>query len=370
MSASGPARSKPTTGGPNSAAARASSTLAPGGWERMAVTISTTRRSGPAACSPAAVPSATADQHVVHRQPALEVQARRPAHLGVRDAVGGQVLDQLGRRAAQRAGSLEQGDRQVEVGEQLGLVAAADRRHHPRPCLGRRQWQADLGGQLDRGGRAQRTVQVLVQLRLGQRAQIGGTRRPPVHRRMIGVRRRPTRAVLVGVLAVALLGAMLAARPAGRGADPTIAAERAAVLHQEARDATTRLDALIDQLQAALDAGRRGSALVIDGDESPRADLAAAAAGVNAASDEAALAAAAAARVDGIAGSRGAPARTPAAGAVRHALSGHLGPVRRRRRGRGPFVARRQATDQTLARAGGRAGRARGRRPAGRAGRP
>ena len=82
---------------------------------------------------------------------------------------------------------------------------------------------------------------------------------------MIGAA-RPTRAVLVGVLAVALLGAILAARPAGAAADPSIAAMRAALLHQEAADATSRLDALIDQLQGALDAGRRGSALVIEGD--------------------------------------------------------------------------------------------------------
>ena len=164
---------------------------------------------------------------------------------------------------------------------------------------------------------------------------------------MIGAA-RPTRAVLVGVLAVVLLGAILAARPAGRGADPTIAAERAALLHQEATDATTRLDALIDQLQAALDAGRRGSALVIDGDESPRADLLEAAAGVNAASDEAALAAAAAARVDGIlaavAPRRGTLPPGPAT-TLFPAISGQFAAAAE---AADPFVARRQATDQTL----------------------
>ena len=164
---------------------------------------------------------------------------------------------------------------------------------------------------------------------------------------MIGAA-RPTRAVLVGVLAVALLGAILAARPAVRGADPTIAAERHALLHREARDATTRLDALIDQLQAALDAGRRGSALVIDGDESPRADLMEAAAGVNAASDEAALAAAAAARVDGILAAV-APRRGPLppgpATTLFPAISGQFTAAAG---AADPFVARRQATDQTL----------------------
>jgi len=155
--------------------------------------------------------------------------------------------------------------------------------------------------------------------------------------------------VLVGVLAVAFLGAILAARPAGRGADPTIEAGRAALLHQEAQDATTRLDDLIDQLQVALDAGRRGSALVIDGEESPRADLTDAAAEVIAASDEAALAIAAAARVDGIL----------AAVAPRRALlppgpSAPLFPAISAQfttaaAAADPFVARRQATDQTLA---------------------
>ena len=169
-----------------------------------------------------------------------------------------------------------------------------------------------------------------------------------MHRGMIGAA-RPTRAVLLGVLAVALLGAILAARPAGRGADPTIAAGRAALLHQEATDAKTRLDALIDQLQAALDAGRRGSALVIDGDESPRPDLSDAAAGINAASDEAALAAAAAARVDGVLAAV-APRRGPLPPGPSAALfPGISAQFAAAAEAAEPFVARRQATDQTLA---------------------
>ncbi len=136
-------------------------------------------------------------------------------------------------------------------------------------------------------------------------------------------------------------------RPAAARTRP-IAAERAALLHQEAADATTRLDALIDQLQAALDAGRRGSALVIDGDESPRADLLEAAAGVDAASDEAALAAAAAARVDGMLAGV-APRRGPLppgpATTLFPAISAQFTAAAE---AADPFVARRQATDQTL----------------------
>jgi hypothetical protein len=164
---------------------------------------------------------------------------------------------------------------------------------------------------------------------------------------MIG-RTRPARAVLVGVLAVVLLGALLAARPSGGGADPTLAAERAARLHDEATDAVTRLDALIAKLQAALDAGRRGSALVIDGDRSPRADLMNAASSIAAASDEAALAAAAAARVDGTLS-----AVAPRHGALPPGPSGPLFPgisaqFAAAAEAADPFVARRQATRQTL----------------------
>jgi hypothetical protein len=154
--------------------------------------------------------------------------------------------------------------------------------------------------------------------------------------------------VLVGVLAVALLGALLAARPAGGAADPTIAADRVALLRAEATDAAARLDALIDQLQGALDAGRRGSALVVDGDESPRADLMEAAATVDAASDEAALAAAATARVDGILVSV-APRRGPLpAGPSSTSFPGISAQFTSAAEAADAFVARRQATDQTL----------------------
>ena len=165
---------------------------------------------------------------------------------------------------------------------------------------------------------------------------------------MIGAAARPTRAVLLGVLAVVLLGAILAARPPGRGADPTVAAGRVALLHQEASDATIRLDALINQLQAALDAGRRGSARVIDGDESPRADLTDAAAGVIAASDEATLAAAAAARVDGVLGAvapRHGPLSPGPSSTLFPAISAQFAAAAQ---AADPFVARRQATDHTL----------------------
>jgi hypothetical protein len=150
------------------------------------------------------------------------------------------------------------------------------------------------------------------------------------------------------VLAVALLGALLAARPAGGAADPTIAADRAALLRAEATDAAARLDALIDQLQGALDAGRRGSALVVDGDESPRADLMEAAATIDGASDEAALAAAATARVDGILVAV-APRRGPLpSGPSSTLFPGISAQFTSAAEAADAFVVRRQATDQTL----------------------
>ena len=138
---------------------------------------------------------------------------------------------------------------------------------------------------------------------------------------------------------------MLAARPAG-GADPTIAAERIAILRQQSAEAATRLDALIAQLQLALDAGRRGSALVIDGDESPRADLLQAAQAIRDASDEAALAAAAATRVNGTMAALGRSPLPP--GPTSALLPGISAGFSAAAEAAEPFVARRQATDETL----------------------
>jgi hypothetical protein len=153
--------------------------------------------------------------------------------------------------------------------------------------------------------------------------------------------------VLVGVLSAILLGAVLAARPAG-GLDPTVAAERVTILRQQSAEAATRLDALIARLQVAVDAGRRGSALVIDGDESPRADLLEAAQAVSGASDEAALADAAAARVNGTMAAV-APQRTPLpAGPTSALLPGISAQFSAAADAAEPFVARRQATDEAL----------------------
>jgi hypothetical protein len=168
-----------------------------------------------------------------------------------------------------------------------------------------------------------------------------------LHRRIIGSR-RPATVVLVGVGAVLALGAVLAARPAGGAGDPIVATEQAAVLRAEAADATRRLDALIAQLQDALDAGRRGSALVVDGEDSPRADLEDAARLLAAATDEAAQAGAGAERVDGMLAAV-APERGPLpAGPSSALLPGIAAQFTSAADAAEPFVARRHASADTL----------------------
>ena len=152
----------------------------------------------------------------------------------------------------------------------------------------------------------------------------------------------------MGIAAVVALGVALAARPAGAMLDSPVAAERAATLRAEAAAATTRLDALIVQLQAALDAGRRGSALVIDGEESPRPDLEEAARTLAAASDEAARATAAAARVNGTLAAVSPQHDSLPAGPTSALLPGIATQFSAAAEAADPFVARRQATAATL----------------------
>jgi len=168
-----------------------------------------------------------------------------------------------------------------------------------------------------------------------------------LHRRIIGSR-RPATAVLVGVGAVLILGTVLATRPAGPAGDPTVGAERAAALRGEAVRAAGQQDALITQLYAALDAGRRGSALVVDGDGLPRDDLEEAARILAAATDEAARAGAAADRVDGMLAAV-APERGPLpAGPSSALLPGIAAQFTNAAEAAEPFVARRHATMDTL----------------------
>ena len=120
----------------------------------------------------------------VHGQAAVEVESRCPADLRVSDAVRDQVLDQLGGHSLECLGGLEQRDRQVEEGEQLGLVGAPLGTDHAALRLLEGEWHADRRREIDRGRRPHGPVEVLVQLGLRERTQgIDGD-----HGAMIGTR--------------------------------------------------------------------------------------------------------------------------------------------------------------------------------------
>jgi hypothetical protein len=101
-------------------------------------------------------------------QALLEVEAWPPADLAVGDPVGGHVLDQVGGGPAQRLGRLQEAGRKLEIGEQLGLIPAVWWCREPSPGVVQGEVDPGLGGQLDRGFRSQRPVEMLVQLRLRQ----------------------------------------------------------------------------------------------------------------------------------------------------------------------------------------------------------
>jgi hypothetical protein len=155
---------------------------------------------------------------------------------------------------------------------------------------------------------------------------------------------------LAGCLGVLLLGALLAARPAAADeADPPTAAERLAVLRAAVDEADHGLEALIARLQEAVEAGRRGSALTVSGDQPPAADFEAAAAAAAQAADIATGAERTAASLDAmlaaVAPSFGQLPDGPRAVAV-EAFGLQMTAAAEES---GPFVARRHAADDTLA---------------------
>jgi hypothetical protein len=158
------------------------------------------------------------------------------------------------------------------------------------------------------------------------------------------------RSRLPGYLGVLLLGAMLAARPVGAdAADPTAAAERLALLRTAAARTDRGLAALITQLQLAVDAGRRGSALTVEGDQPPAPEFAAAADAATTAASTAIAVERSTASLDGtlaaVAPSFGSLPDGPQAVALeRVGLQ-----LNAAGQASGPFVVRRHAADDTLA---------------------
>ena len=163
-----------------------------------------------------------------------------PPHLGIPNAVRREIVDELGRRPLESVGGLEERDRKVEEAEQLGLVAAPDGADHARSRLVDRERHPDRRRQLDGGLGAQRTVEVLVQLRLRQPAEPIG-----IHARMI--RRR---AILIGPVAAILI--VLVCNVDGPGPEASIGADR--LVAERAAAADDALDALAQRLRQAVDA--------------------------------------------------------------------------------------------------------------------
>jgi hypothetical protein len=159
--------------------------------------------------------------------------------------------------------------------------------------------------------------------------------------------RRPR---LSGYLGVLLLASVLAARPAAADeADPPTAAGRLAVLQAAADMADKGLEAMIAQLQEAVDAGRHGSALTVAGDQAPAPDFEAAAAAAARAADLAIGVERTAASLDAmlaaVAPSFGRLPDGPQAVAV-EAFGLQMTAAAE---ASGPFVVRRHAADDTLA---------------------
>ena len=110
-------------------------------------------------------------EHFLQREPGLDVQLGGEPHLGVHDAVGGEVLGALVRHPLERVGMLHDADRvgeRLEVEHQVvALGAAIEPGGQVVDVVGREFVVAVLCGQLHHGRRAQPAVEVIVQEHLG-----------------------------------------------------------------------------------------------------------------------------------------------------------------------------------------------------------
>ena len=220
-----------------------------------------------------------------HRQPALEVQAWRPANLRVPHTVVHEVLDELAGDALERLTGLEQRDREVEVREQPRLALAVLGRDHAAARVVDIERHADRNGQLNRRLRTDRPVEMLVELRLRERPQrIGRDHRP-----MIGTRAAASAAVAVLGLAI-ILGPV--------AADPSIDIVAEHLVRERAAAAVSALDALRAAIQPGLEGARRAAADVVGGGEPPGTPISEAAALIAGAEESVVPARRAVARLD------------------------------------------------------------------------
>ena len=118
--------------------------------------------------------------HLVERQALLGAELGREAHLGVDDAVGGEILRALVGDPFDRVAVLHHAD---GVGERLevehevvALGAAVEPRREVVDVGGRQGVVAVLAGQLDHGLRPQPAVEVVVEQRLGRPRGAGRSR--------------------------------------------------------------------------------------------------------------------------------------------------------------------------------------------------
>jgi hypothetical protein len=168
-----------------------------------------------------------------------------------------------------------------------------------------------------------------------------------VHRRIIGAA-HPHRGFLSGLLTVLALGALLATRPATASvADPATEARRVAALHAVALTADRALEDLIAGLRAAIDAGRTGSALIVEGERDPGAAFDRAAGRALVAEELAVDAAAAVAELQAVL-SAVAPAIDPPPAGQPGSLQAIAAQLTTAGQAGGPFVERRLAADATL----------------------
>ena len=113
--------------------------------------------------------------HLVEGQPLFEVKFGGEAHLGVDDAVGGEVFHAFSGDPAQRAQGLHHRDRVPEGPQVLDEGSGVGAVDEPPPqllgILGGQLGIPRLACQVDDGGRAQPTIEVVVQDHLGRQSQ-------------------------------------------------------------------------------------------------------------------------------------------------------------------------------------------------------
>ena len=112
--------------------------------------------------------------HPVERQAALDVEFRRAAHLGIRDAVRGEILGALGRDPDERVALLHDADgvgKRLEVQlERLSICAASEPGREIVDVRRRQATVLELARQVDDRRRTKAAVEVIVEQRLRSRA--------------------------------------------------------------------------------------------------------------------------------------------------------------------------------------------------------